>query len=139
MNMRLASTIGAALAIIAGTAAALGNLDAIGNHIPFATRDYVGRTLEVKLAGELEPLSRSLRVQSSKQASAEVNALEFQKSFLASKKIELEILRETNDSQIVRETLGEIIDQLDETKINLRKAKCDQTNISAGVDVECSK
>lgn len=134
MDVKWTATVGAALAIIAGTAAALGNLDTIGEHIPFATRDYVG----VKLAGELEPLSRSLRVQSSKQANAEVNALEFQKSFLAAKKIELEILRETNDSQIIRETLEEIADQLSETKKNLQKAKCDQLNIASGIDVECS-
>lgn len=124
-------TIAGVFALLAATAAALGDVSTIVSYAPWVT--------EMKLAGELEPLTRSLRVQSSKQANAEINALEFQKAFLTAKKVELELLAEKDDSQLIRETLATISDQLEETKANLRKAKCDLQNISNGIDVECSR
>lgn len=134
MRWKTASIVGGALALIAATATALGNVETILGYIPYVTKG----DFELRLAGGLEPLSRSLRVQSSKQAAAEVNSLQFQLSFLLSKKAELEILQKTEDSLLLREALSEIESQLEETKANLSKAKCDQINISSGVDAECS-
>lgn len=125
--------IGAVAAVTGGTAAVLGDTEKILNVIPVATIGYVDK----KLAGSLEPLSRSLRVQGIKSGESDINNLEFQLIILRTKKAELDIIQKTDDSKILREAIADIEAKIESTQSKLKLSECDHLRQVTGEMTIC--